>query len=43
MEALEDESMVVLRVSQEDLKEKSRNLFPLVAFKNGWLAEFQTL
>jgi len=40
MGVLEDESMVILRASQSDLKKRAHNLFPLIAFKNGWLVEY---
>ncbi|MEM3389001.1 MAG: N-6 DNA methylase, partial [Thermoproteota archaeon] len=38
--AIEDETLLAFQVSQSELREKARNLFPLIAFKNKWLADF---
>ncbi|MGC8832239.1 MAG: Eco57I restriction-modification methylase domain-containing protein [Thermoproteota archaeon] len=39
-EVMEDETLLAFQVSQSELREKARNLFPLIAFKNKWLTDF---
>jgi hypothetical protein len=37
---IEDEAIFAFQVSQQELRERIRNLFPLIAFKNKWLVDF---